>query len=94
MSRSKARFGGLSARERLRAECEERGVAYPLAFDKLTGALILCEQCPCLVTPERFDEAAEAVSRLEKAAAPSHPGVYLVWWNDSGFGCMRIGLVQ
>ncbi|MGA7873032.1 MAG: hypothetical protein WCA22_19250 [Candidatus Binatus sp.] len=40
MSGSKAPFCNSSARERLRAECERRGIAYPLAFDKLTGSII------------------------------------------------------
>jgi hypothetical protein len=42
MSTVKAPSNGLSARDRLLAECEERGVAYPLGFDKLTGTIILC----------------------------------------------------
>jgi hypothetical protein len=87
--------GGLSARDRVRAECEERGVAYPLAFDRLTGTIILCEQCPCLVTPERFDEATEAVAELE-AADPALKGtVYLASWNEEGqLSITRIGAVQ
>jgi hypothetical protein len=94
MSGGKARSGNLSARDRLRAECEERGAAYPLAFDKLTGTVILCERCPCLVTPERLDEAAEAVRSLEQQPGALPPGVYLVWWDEAGFGCRRIALVQ
>jgi hypothetical protein len=94
MSGSKTSFVGSSARDRLRAECEERGVAYPLAHDKLTGTIVLCEQCPCLVTEERFADAAEAVKSLEQEPGASPPGLYLVWWDEAGIGCRRIGLVQ
>jgi hypothetical protein len=94
MSGRKAPLVSSSARDRLRAECEERGVAYPIAFDKLTGTMILCEQCPCLVTEERFDEAAAAVRSLEQEPGALPPGVYIVWWDEDGFGCRRIALVQ
>jgi hypothetical protein len=94
MSGSNVPFGSSSARNRLRAECEERGVAYPLAFDKHSGTIILCEQCPCLVTNERYLEARAAVIRLQKASEAAPPGVYLVWWNESGLGCRRIGSIQ
>jgi hypothetical protein len=94
MSDRKAPFGGLSARDRLQAECEERGIAYPLAFNKHSGTIILCEQCPCLVTNERYLESWAAVNRLQDEAEATPPGVYLVWWNESGLGCRRIGSVQ
>jgi hypothetical protein len=66
MSGNKSPSGSVSARARLRTECQERGIAYPLAFDKMTGTIVLCEQCACLVTEARFDEAAEAVRSLEQ----------------------------
>jgi hypothetical protein len=94
MSGGKARFGSLSVRDRLRAECEQRGIAYPLACDELTGSIVLCEQCPCLVTEERYREAMAAVNLLQNAADAAPAGVYLVSWNEWGFGCTRIGLVQ
>jgi hypothetical protein len=94
MSGGKTPFGGLSVRDRLRAECEERGVAYPLAFDKVTGTIVLCEQCPCLVTQEQFDEVAEAVRDLEREPGALLRGVYLVSWDEDGFGCRRITLVH
>ncbi len=95
MSGSRGPSGSLSARERLRAECEERGVAYPLAFDKLTGSIVLCKQCPCLVTEERFDEAAAAVAEIEAADPALRGSVYLASWNDEEeFSLKRIGAVQ
>jgi hypothetical protein len=95
MSGSKVPSGGSSARDRLRAECEERGVAYPLAFDKLTGSIILCERCFCLVTPERFDEAVTATAELEAADPALKGSVYLASWNEEEeLSLMRIGAVQ
>jgi hypothetical protein len=95
MSGSKAPFGSSTARDRLRAECEERGIAYPLAFDKLTGSIILCEKCFCLVTPERFDEAAEAVAELEAADPALKGSIYLASWNEEEeLSLERIGAVQ
>jgi hypothetical protein len=94
MSSSKVPFGGSSA-QRLRAECEERGVAYPLGFDHHSGTIILCEQCPCLVTPERFDEAAQAVAELEAADPALNGSIYLASWNEEEeFSLKRIGAVQ
>jgi hypothetical protein len=95
MSGSKASYRVLSARDRLRAECEERGVAYPLAFDKLTGSIVLCEQCPCLVTPERFDEAAATVAALEATDPALKGSVYLASWNEEEkLSLKRIAAVQ
>ncbi len=95
MSSIKAPLSSLSARERLRAECEERDTAYPLAFDKLTGTIVLCERCPCLVTPERFDEAADAVAELEAADPALKGSVYLASWNkEEELSLKRIGAVQ
>jgi hypothetical protein len=85
----------LSARDRLRAECEERGVAYPLAFDRLTGSILMSEGCPCLVTEERFAVAAEAVAELEAADPALKGGIYLASWNDQDdLSLKRIGAVQ
>ena len=84
----------LSARDRLRAECEQRGVAYLLARDCSSGGVILCEQCPCLVTDERYEQALATVRVLEERSYDAPPGLYLVWWNESGFDCARIGVVQ
>jgi len=74
MSDNKGPSGGLSARERLRAECEERGVAYPLApqvwitcgwdvssATNLTGTSFCASSVPCLVTLQRFAEATASV---------------------------------
>jgi len=95
MSGSKAPFGGLSARERLRAECEDRSSVNLFARDSETGSVITCDQCPCLVTPERFDEAAAAVAELEAADPALKGSVYLASWNgQEEFSLKRIGAVQ
>lgn len=95
MSGGKAPFGGLSARERLRAECEDRSGVYLLARHSETGSVITCEQCSCLVTPERFDEMAAAVAELEIADPALKGSIYLASWNEEEeFSVKRIGAVQ
>ena len=95
MSDTKAPLGSLSARDRLRAECEDRSSIYLLARDSENGSVVACDQCPCLVTQERFDEAAAAVAELE-AADPSLKGsIYLASWNEEEeFSLKRIDVVQ
>ena len=57
---------------RLRCGCVTRSSKFAVrrtAFDKLTDIIILCEQCLCLVTPERFIETAAAERSLEQRPA-------------------------
>jgi len=84
-----------SAVERLKAECEERSGVYLSACVGETGSVITNDQCGCLVTPERFDEAAEAVRELEAADPALKGSIYLALWSQEGkFSLKRIGAVQ
>jgi hypothetical protein len=82
-----------AAIDKIRAECEERWI-YPLASDPDTGSVIMCEQCPCLVTPEKFEEAKRAVARLESEEPHARNYVYLVRWFDGVLDCQRTGRVH
>jgi hypothetical protein len=84
-----------STAERLKAECEDRSSAYLLACDSETESVITCDQCPSLVTPERFDEATAALAELEAADPTLRGSIYLASWNEEKeLSLKRIGTVQ
>lgn len=85
----------LTAAEKIQAECEDRSSIYLLTRADETGSVVTCDQCPCVVTPERFDEAAAAVAELEAGDPTLKGSIYLASWSDDGaFSIRRIGAVQ